>query len=154
MGLTLPWPLARQAMIRALRANLPLAAALSGDWSEGEAPAKTDYPLGIISLVPSPGIYDWTGVVWDIYVDVVVFAYDKGEADSLDQLAFTTLQDARLAVTGLTSLMCRRIGIISLPAVDDKGQSVYTSGGTFHVRIAQSTPTAQTLVVTGDSTIA
>lgn len=154
MGLTLPWPLARQAMIRALRANLPLAAALTGDWSEGEAPVKTAYPLGVISLVPSPGIYDWSGVVWDLYVDVVVFSYDKGQADSLDQLAFTTLQDARLAVTGLTSLTCRRIGIISLPAVDDKGQSVYSSGGTFHLRIAQSTPTAQTLTVTCDSTIA
>jgi hypothetical protein len=154
MGLTLPWPLVRQALIRSLRANLPLAATLAGDWSESESPQGTAYPQGVISLVPSPGIYDWTGVVWDLYADVVVFAYDKGQADSLDQLAFTTLQDARLAVTGLTSLTCRRIGIISFPALDAKGQSVYESGGTFHIRVAQSNPTVQTLTVTGDSTIA
>lgn len=154
MGLLLPWPLVRQALIRALRANLVLATELTGDWSEGEAPQGTALPLGVISLVPSPGLYDWTGVVWDLLVDVVVFAYDKGQADRLDQLAFTTLQDARLAVTGLTSLTCRRIGIISFPNVDAKGQSVAESGGSFRIRVTQSTPTAQTLVVTGDSTIA
>ena len=154
MALTLPWPLVRQAMIRALRANLVLAAELTGDWSEGEAPVGTAYPLGVISLVPSPAIYDWTGVTWDLLVDVVIFAYDKGVADSLDQLAFTTLQDARLAVTGLTSLTCRRTGTISFPAVDDKGKPVFESGGTFRVVIVQSTPTAQTLTVSGDSTIA
>ena len=159
MALTLPWPLVRQAMIRALRANLVLAAGLPGDWSEGAAPrtssgSPTPYPLGVISLVPSPGIYDWSGVVWDLLVDVVIFAYDTAEAARLDQLAFTTLQDARLAVTGLTSLTCRRSGVISMPDVDDKGQQVFEAGGTYRVRIAQSTPTAQTLTISADSTIA
>ena len=154
MALNLPWQSVRQAMIRALRANLVLAAALPGDWSEGAAPRETPYPLGVIALVPSPAVYDWSGVVWDLLVDVMIFSYDQGEAASLDQLAFTTLQDVVLAVTGLTSLTCRRIGSLSLQDVDDKGQAVYQSGGTFRVRVAQSNPVLQTLIVTGDSTIA
>lgn len=153
MPLLLPWPLVRQAIIRALRANLVLAAALPGDWAEAYEPTRTDYPFGTISLVPSPARYDWTGVVWDLLVDVVVFAKDQGEATNLDQLVFTTLQDARLAVTGLTSLMCRRVGTISFPDTDAQGSTVYESGGTFRVVLAQSTPTAQTLIVTADSTI-
>lgn len=153
MGLDLPWRPVRQAMIQSLRANLVLAAGLPGDWSDGVAPRETPYPLGTVGLVPSPGLYDWTGVVWDMLVDVTVFAYDQGEAASLDQLAFMSLQDARLAVTGLTSLTCRRTGVFSMPDVDDKGATVWSSGGTFRIRVTQSTPAAQTLTVTGDSTI-
>jgi hypothetical protein len=154
MALTLPWPLVRQALIQPLRANLVLADQLLGDWSQGAAPQGTDYPLGVISLVPSPANYDWSGVVWDLLVDVVVFSKDQGEADRLDQLVFTTLQDASLAVTGLTSLTCRRTGTIALQDVDQAGTVVFESGGTFGIRLAQSTPTAGTLTVTADSTIA
>jgi hypothetical protein len=153
MALIVPWPSVRQALIRALRANLVLAAGLPGDWSEGAAPPKADYPLGVIALVPSPSLYDWSGVVHDLLVDIVIFAEDAGEAASLDQLAFTTLQDARLAVTGLTSLGCRRTGNLSLQDVNDQGTAVFEVGGTWRIRVAQSNPAAQTLIVTGDSTI-
>jgi hypothetical protein len=153
MALIVPWQPVRQALIRALRANLVLAAELTGDWSEGAAPPDTDYPLGVIALVPSPSLYDWSGVVHDLLVDIVIFARDQGDAASIDQLVFTTLQDARLAVTGLTSLGCRRTGSLSLQDVDDQGTSVYEVGGTWRIRVSQSNPGVQTLIVTGDSTI-
>jgi hypothetical protein len=153
MSLTDPWQPVRQAVIQSLRANLLLQADLAGDWSEGAAPRDTPYPLGVIALVPSPGLYDWSGVVWDLLVDVVVFARDSGEAASLDQLVFTTLQDAALSVAGLTSLGCRRTGILSLQDVDGQGQAIFEVGGTWRIRVTQSNPVLQALVVTGDSTI-
>jgi hypothetical protein len=153
VALIVPWPSVRQALIRGLRANLVLAAGLPGDWSEGAAPPTTEYPLGVIALVPSPSLYDWTGVVHDLLVDIVIFARDSGVAASLDQLAFTTLQDASLAVTGLTSLGCRRTGSLSLQDVDDQGKAIFEVGGTWRIRVSQSNPGVQTLVVTGDSDI-
>ena len=68
---------------------------------------------------------------------------------------FTTLQDTRLVfeVAGLTSLGCRRMGIISLPDVDDQGTAIFEAGGTWRIRIAQSNPGSQLLTVTGDLTI-
>jgi hypothetical protein len=154
VALLVPWPLVRQAILRRLRANLVLAASLPGDWSEGFAPQTTNYPLGVVSLIPSPSNYDWSGVVHDLYVDVAVFAEDQGDAASIDQLAFTTLQDASLAVTGLTSLSCRRISNFSLQDVDQEGKAIYEPGGTYEVRVSQSNPTLSTLIVTLDSTIA
>jgi hypothetical protein len=148
-----PWQPVRQALIQALRANLPLQAELTGDWAEGAAPVGAQYPLGIIALVPSPSFYDWSGVVHDLLVDIVLFSRDQGQAASLNQLVFTTLQDRLLALTGLTSLGCRRTGTLSLQDVDDQGTAIYEVGGTWRIRVAQSNPVLQTLVVTGDSTI-
>jgi hypothetical protein len=126
----------------------------NGDWNEGAAPRGTTKPYGVLSLVPSPAIYDWTGVVHELIVDIVVFSLDSGEAASLDQLMFTTLQDARLAVTGLTSLSCRRLGVISLQDVDEEGNTVYMAGGSWRIRVSQSRAGLQTLTVSVDMTIA
>jgi hypothetical protein len=154
MPLVTPWPSVRQALIRQLRSNLVLAAGLSGDWSEGFAPPKTLYPLGVLSLHYAPSFYDWSGRVTFVGVDVFVFAKTSAEAASLYALAFGTLQDARLVLTGQTSLQCRQTSDISLQDVDTEGKPVYQTGGVFEVRIAQSNPTLSTLVVTVDSTIA
>ena len=153
MTLIDPWQPVRQALIQSLRANLVLHAQLTGDWSEGASPPTPVYPLGVIALVPSPSLYDWSGVVHDLLVDIVVFATDSGEAASLNQLVFTTLQDRLLTLTGLTSLGCRRTGNLSLQDVDEQGQNIFEVGGTWRIRVAQSNPALQTLTVTGDSTI-
>lgn len=148
-----PWPKYRQALVRALRANLVLEDGLPGDWNEGFAPQGTVFPHGTYSLAYGPPDYDWTGVVNVVGADVVVFSKDQGEAASLDQLVFDTLQDAALTVTGLTTLSCRRVGIISLTDVDSTGASVYVLGGTYVSRLAQSNPRLGSLSVTFDSTI-
>ena len=155
MALLTPWPSIRQALLRQLRSNLVLKAGLSGDWSEGFAPQKTVYPLGVISLHYAPQMYDWTGRVSFIGVDVFVFSKDQGEAASLYQLVFSTLQDARLDLpTGLTSLQCRNTSDISLQDVDTEGKAIYQVGGVFEVRVAQSNPALSTITFTADSTIA
>jgi len=149
-----PWPSVRQALIRQLRSNFVLAAELLGDWSEGFAPQKTSYPLGVLSLHYAPSMYDWSGVVTIIGVDVFVYAKDQGQAASLDQLVFSTLQDAALVVTGQTSLMCRRSSSISLQDVDAEGKAVYQTGGVYEIRVAQTNPTLRAISFTVDSTIA
>ena len=153
MGLVTPWPSVRQALVRHLRSNLVLAASLPGDWSEGFAPQKTDYPLGVYALHYAPSAYDWSGRVVFLGVDVVIFSKDQGEAASLYSLVFSTLQDAKLTLTGQTSLQCRQTSDISLQDVDAEGKAIYETGGVFEVRVAQSTATLATLTVTADSTI-
>ena len=154
MALVTPWPTVRQALIRQLRANLVLKDALLGDWAEGIAPEGTVFPRGILSLHYAPSFYDWTGVTVVLGVDAFVFSRDPGEAASLDQLVFTTLQDAKLIVTGQTSLTCRRISSLSLVDDDEKGQAVYQAGGVYEVWVAQSNPQNTSLSFTGDMTVA
>jgi len=153
MALVTPWPSYRQAIIRQLRSNLVLKDALVGDWSEGFAPQTTAYPLGVISLHYAPAEYDWTGMVTVIGFDVFVFSKDSGEAASLDQLVFDTLQDAKLYPTGQTSLTCRRTSSISLTDNDAQGVAVWQLGGTYQGITAQSNPTLRTLNFTIDATI-
>ncbi len=153
MALVSPWPSFRQALVRHLRSNLVLKAALTGDWSEGVAPQDTAFPRGVFQLHFNPLEYDWTGMVAIIGFDVFVFSKDQGEAASLDQLVFSTLQDAPLVVSGQTSLSCRRTSGLSLVDEDSAGNTIYQVGGTYAARTAQSNPTNQTLSVTIDSTI-
>jgi hypothetical protein len=153
-----PWPKYRQALVRALRANLVLEDSLPGDWNEGFVPQATKekpvvFPHGTYSLAFGPPDYDWTGVVSVVGADVVVYSKDSGEAASLDQLVFDTLQDANLSVAGLTTLSCRRTGIISLTDVDSTGATIFVLGGTYVSRLAQSNPTLGSLSVTFDATI-
>ena len=154
MALVTPWPSVRQALVQRLRSNLVLQAGLPGDWSEGFAPQKTEYPLGVFALHYAPMLYDWSGVVTVLGVDVFVFSKDQGQAASLDQLVFTTLQDARLNVTGQTSLTCRRSSSFSLQDVDTEGKAVYEVGGVYEIRVAQSNPTIASITFTADATLA
>jgi len=154
MALVVPWPSFRQAVIRQLRSNLVLKASLPGGWSEAVAPPSTEHPLGVISLHYAPADYDWTGVTTIIGFDVFIFAKDSGQAASLDQLVFDTLQDARLTPTGQTSLTCRRVSTISLTDEDAEGASIWQLGGIWQAITVQSNPSLQSLSFTVDSDIA
>lgn len=155
VGLVDPWPYVRQALVRRLRSNLVLEDGLPGDWSEGVAPGDTPFPRGIFQLQYLPIEYDWTGFVALCGVVVTVFSdQDEGEAASLDQLVFTTLQDARLSVAGQTSLTCRRVSTLSLvEAAPDGTQTVWQKGGVYAVLAPQSNPSQRTLTGTLTSTI-
>jgi hypothetical protein len=149
-----PWVYIRQALVRQLRSNLVLEDELPGNWSEGVAPKDTPFPRGIYQLHYSPNEYDWTGVVTVTGVDVGVFSKTQGEAASLNQLVFTTLQDARLDVTGLSMLVCRRVSTYSLvDAAPDGTETVFQEGGIYSIQVAQSNPVNRTLDVTVTSTI-
>ena len=153
MALVVPWPSVRQAIVQSLRSNLVLEDGLPGDWSEGFAPPKAALPRGILQLHYNPALYDWTGVVNILGVDVLIFAETKGEADRLFQLAFTTLQDQRLTVTEQTSLSCRFSSFISLQDEDAKGQPIHEVGGVLEIKVAQSNPALASLSFTADSDI-
>lgn len=149
-----PWPYVRQAFVRQLRSNLVLKDALPGDWSEGVAPTDTPFPHGVFQLHYSPFEYDWTGFVAICGVDAIVFSQDQGEAARLDQLVFTTLQDARLSVAGQTSLTCRRVSSLSLTEGAPAGtQTVWQAGGIYSILAAQSNPVNRSITVTLTSTI-
>lgn len=150
-----PWVYIRQALLRQLRSNLVLDGQLLGDWSEGVAPKNTPFPRGVYQLHYSPGEYDWTGVVTISGIDVGVFSKTQGEAASLDQLVFATLQDARLVLEGgLTMLVCRRVSTYSMvDAAPDGTETVFQQGGIYSVQVAQSNPVNRTLSVTVTSTI-
>lgn len=154
MALVIPWPSFRQALVRQLRANLVLKDGLLGDWTEGFAPQKTDFPLGVFALHYAPAEYDWTGVVNVVGFDVFIFSkVSAAEAASLYQLAFDTLQDARLYPTGQTSLSCRSVSSLSLIDNDAEGHVVYQTGGTWQALQAQSNPTLRDMSFTIDSVI-
>lgn len=156
VSLTDPWPMTRQALLRTLRANLVLAAELpsEGDWNQSSLPQGSTFPYGVYSLAFGAPQYDTSGPVWIMGVDVVIHTGDQGQATSLAQLVFSTLQDAKLDPTGLTSLICRRLGVISIADVDEQGAKVFTEGGTYEIRASAVNPTNRTLALTLDMTVA
>ena len=155
MPLVTPWPSVRQALIRTLRSNLVLEASLLGDqWGSGFDPQDAQYPLGVLSLHYDPVMYDWTGQTALVGVDVLVFSKSVGEASRLAQLVYTSLHDARLTVSGQTSLSCRLQSVISIPDVDKEGKAIFAEGGIYEVRVAQSAPRQGVLAATLDMTIA
>jgi hypothetical protein len=54
----------------------------------------------------------------------------------------------------LTSLSVQRLGVLAQEDVDEKGTSVFMAGASWRIRVSQSNPVAQSLVVTVSSTIA
>lgn len=155
VGLVDPWPYVRQALIRTLRSNLVLKDELSGEWSEGVAPKDTPFPRGIVQLHYAPVEYDWTGFVAICGVDVAVFSKDKSEADRLNQLVYSTIQDVGLDVAGQTSLTCRRVSSFHLTEPAPEGtETVFQEGGIYSILTPQTNPRLRTLDVTMTSTIA
>lgn len=155
ISLTDPWPSIRQALVRQLRSNLVLKDEMpaEGDWSQSSLPQGSTYPRGVYSLAYAPPAYDTSGPVWIAGVDVVIFSQDQGQAASLAALVFGTLQDAKLDPTGLTSIICRRIGTISIADVDEQGAKTFTEGGTYEIRASGVNPTNRTLSLTLDMTV-
>lgn len=154
VGLADPWPYVRQAVVRQLRSNLVLKDGLLGDWSNGVAPKDTPFPRGVYQLHYSPVERDWTGFVALLGFDAVVFSKDQGEASSLAQLVFTSLNNVRLDVDELPSLTCRFVSSISIVDPAPEGsETVFEEGGIYVVLAPQSNPANRTLTVTMAATI-
>jgi hypothetical protein len=135
MTLTTAAPI-KQALVATLRANNTLKTAISGI-HEGSAPRRVPYPFVAYTFLPNAYNYDTSGLMFVTAVDVFAFSYNSVEANNLDALVFTTLQDADLmavlddGVTEQTTLICRRIADISSDDVDEEGKKVYQVGGTY-----------------------
>lgn len=120
------------ALIRALRANVALKAAVAGFW-EGAAPDGTEYPYVTYHL--SGGGDDWSfgSVTKKPTLVIQVWASDQVEARNLDQSINDTLWDNELAIDGQSTLLCRRTRDISLVNTDGTGAKVYQVGGYYYI---------------------
>lgn len=146
MTLTTVAPI-KQALVATLRANTALKSeqltgakhrAVSG-FHEGAAPRKVPYPFVTYTFFPTQYHYDSSGLMFVTAVDVSVFSENSVEANNLDALVFSTLQDANLlailspGVTEQTTLICHRVADISSDDVDEEGKKVYQVGGTYAI---------------------
>jgi len=137
MTLTTTAPI-KQALVATLRANTTFRAAVSGI-HEGIAPRKVDYPFATYDFLPTQYNYDSSGLMFLTAVDVFIFSRNSVEANNLDGLVFTILQDSDLlsvlgsGVTEQTTLICHRVADISSDDVDEEGKKVYQVGGTYAI---------------------
>jgi hypothetical protein len=130
----------KQALVRAIRANATLKAALTGGIHEGFAPPKSRHPFLTYSVHYAPVNYLWGSMMLEIGFDVFVFSEDSVEADNLDALVFTTLHDAELQVSEQSTLICRRTSSLSLPDSNEEGKKIYQVGGIYEVWTDQPLP--------------
>lgn len=128
----------KQALVRTLRASATLKAALTGDIHEGFAPPKTRMPFLTYNIHYATSWYQWGSMVMEVGVDIFVFAENSVDADNIDALVFSTLQDAKLEVSGQSTLICRRVSSMSLPDSNEEGKKIYQVGGIYEIWTDQS----------------
>lgn len=137
MTLTTAAPI-KQALVATLRANNTFKNAVSGI-HEGLAPRKVPYPFATYGFLPTSYEYDSTNLMFLTAVDVYIYSKNSVEANNLDALVFTTLQDADLlavlddGVTEQTTLICHRVADISSDDVDEEGNKIYQVGGSYAI---------------------
>jgi hypothetical protein len=123
----------KQALVRLLRSNGALAAAAVGGIHQGIAPSKVKYPFITYSFITSGRDYDWNGLILNSLVDIFAFATNPVDAENLDSLIATTVQDAMPAVgSGQISMYLRRVADVTLPpGTDASGRRIAQMGGTY-----------------------
>ena len=134
----------KHALVRYLRTNAALKAALPGGIHEGFAPPSTKYPFLTYQVHYAPSRYTWTSVTLEVGFDVFVWTVDSVEADNLDALVLSTLHDADLVVDGQSTLICRRVSSLSLPDTDGEGKKIYQVGGIYEIWADQPLPSTKT----------
>ena len=143
----------KQALVRHLRSDTALKAALTGDIHEGFAPPKTRFPLLTYTVHYAPHDYLWGSVINEVGFDVFVFAENSVEADNLDALVLNCLHDAELQVDGQTTLICRRVSSLSLPDSNEEGTKIYQVGGIYEVQTDQPLPDHQRASFSADAVL-
>ncbi len=129
----------KQALVARLRAYTPLnnVVTTSGTadmkFYEGFAPAGTDYPFVVYSLVFAPYDFVWGAFTIRTAFDVNVFAENPVDANNIDVLVLGALHNHALSVSGQSTLICRRVGDLSSQDVDEEGKKVYQIGGTYEI---------------------
>lgn len=122
----------KQALVATLRADNPLKAAITGI-HEGFAPDNANYPFVVYSNVFAPYDFAWGSAMLRTAFDVVVFSENSVEANNIDALVIGALNEKQLAVTGQSTLLCRRVSDLSSKDVDQEGKTVYQIGGTYSI---------------------
>jgi hypothetical protein len=130
----------KQAVVKALRDNATLKAAISNEIHEGIAPRingePTPYPYCIYNIAWAVRDYAFGDEQFmRAGVDTWIVSDDQVEAHNLDALVITSLQDKSLDMgsSGQSPLYCRRISDRSEVDEDDAGSKVYLVGGTTEI---------------------
>lgn len=121
---------------------------------EDFAPENVPYPLVTATPFPTnPRNYLWGSMMILVRYDVVAISRNSVEAENLDALIATALDDRALQVAGQSTLICRRVADLRSSDVDDEGKKVYLIGGTYEVVTDQPLPQTQTSSFTLDAVI-
>ena len=127
----------KRAIVQTLRNNALLKASVDG-FHEGFAPKKAEYPHVVFQIVSPIYDYPWGSAMIYCEVDVKAWSTNSVEADNLDALINSTLQDASLAVDGQSTLICRRIRDLIDQDDDEEGNKIYMTGGSYEIITDQS----------------
>lgn len=142
----------QRALVRTLRRNAELKAAISG-MHEGFAPAKAAYPFLVYNLAYAPYDYLWDSVLIYAGFDLSVISTDSVEANNLDALVAASLHDASLDVSGQSTLICRRVADLKSADIDDEGLKYYQIGGTYEIWTDQPLSVLRTASATASAVL-
>lgn len=123
----------KRAIVAHLRRSAALKAALAGGFHEGFAPEKADYPFLTYQLIYAPIARDWGAQQYVAGFDIRIFSSESVEANNIDALVLTVLDDAALDIDGQSTLLCHRVADLASQDVDDEGRKIYMVGGTHEV---------------------
>jgi hypothetical protein len=122
----------KRAFVQLLRGNATLKASVTG-FHEGFAPLVAEYPHVVFQLIDPTYSYPWGSSMIYLEVDVKAWSKNSVEADNLDALIAATLNDASLAVDGQSTLICHRVRDLIDQDVDEEGNKIYMTGGSYEV---------------------
>ncbi len=124
----------KRAIVRTMRASAPLVAAIVGGINEGMAPRKVRYPFVVYQLVSSVREHQFDGQQIKSVWDISVYAENPVDANNVDALVQTALNDQDIAVDGQTTMLCRRVADLPTgPDIDSEGRRIWQAGGSYSV---------------------
>jgi hypothetical protein len=123
----------KQAIVRRLRSNASVKAALPGGMHEGFAPEKVAYPFLVYQLIYAPIRRLWGSQQYIAGLDIRIYSDDSVVASNVDTLVLNQLDDAALVIDGQSTLLCHRVADYSGPDVDEEGRKISMVGGTYEV---------------------
>jgi len=124
----------KRALVQKLRASPSLVAAIAGGIHEGIAPRKVRYPFIVYQLIAASYNRQWGGVIIEATFDVSVYAENPVDANNIDALITTALDEAVLVMDEQDSMLCRRVSDLPTgPDIDSEGKRIYQVGGSYSV---------------------
>lgn len=122
----------KRALVQKLRASPSLVSAIAGGIHEGIAPRKVRYPFIVYQLVSAVYNRQWGGVILEALFDVTVYAENPVDANNIDALINSALDEAVLVMDEQDSMLCRRVADLPTgPDTDSQGKRIYQVGGTY-----------------------
>jgi len=124
----------KRAIVQTLRASGPLTNAIVGGINEGMAPRRVRYPFIVYQLVSSVREHQFDGQQIKSIWDITSYAENPVDANNIDALINSALDDQDLAVDGQTTMLCRRVADLPTgPDIDSEGRRIWQAGGSYSV---------------------